>query len=181
MADKKAVLRKEILDKIRNLSTRKEESFLIIEQIKALKIYQDASLILAFHPLATEPDITPLLSDERIALPYIENDTMFFSKSKNLIKTKLGFLEPDHIPIKIEKSVMLTPLVAFDEKLYRLGRGGGFYDRFISKHREYLTVVGVAFSQSYVGSTYPEEFDQRLDYVICPTLTSVENADSEAF
>ena len=168
---KKAALRKDVLIKLKNFSKREEESLLIVKEIKALRIYQEASLILAFYPLATEPNIKILLSDPRVALPFIDNNEMFFSKSKKLIKSRLGFLEPEHNPIKIEKALMLTPLVAFDKRLYRLGRGGGFYDRFISQNRENLTIIGLAFSPSLVETTFHQEFDQKLDHVICPTFS----------
>ena len=58
----------------------------------------------------------------------------FYSWSFNdiLILNKYGIPEPE-IKQKVYPDIIMVPLVAFDKKLYRLGYGGGFYDRYIEK------------------------------------------------
>jgi 5-formyltetrahydrofolate cyclo-ligase len=66
-------------------------------------------------------------------------------------------------------AIMLTPLLAFDAAGYRLGWGGGFYDRTIAEQRARggpLQVVGYAFACQEVEQVPREPFDQRLDLVV---------------
>ena len=164
--EKKALLRKEISKKIKLYPGKDRESAIIIERISASFDLDSYENIFLFSPLKTEPDISPLLSLGNVALPYIENNEMFFSKDKDLIKSPMGFMEPKHTPITFNKALMFVPMLAFDKNLFRLGRGGGFYDRFIAINRDKLYTVGVAFSVSRVESVWPEEFDQKLDMII---------------
>ena len=69
----------------------------------------------------------------------------------------------------VEPAIMLTPLLAFDRQGYRLGWGGGFYDRTIEERRAVpppLTVIGYAFACQEVEQVPVEPFDQRLDMVV---------------
>lgn len=166
---KKAQLRKETLARIKKFERKSEESTLISSFLNSLDIYKNAQLILAFRPMRTEPDLVDVL-DDRVAFPYIENGRMLFSKSRIFKKTSMGFLEPEHIPLEFDSALLIAPLVAFDSNRFRLGRGGGFYDRFISENKEKLTTIGVGFSISFVDSVYPESHDRMLDHII-----SVEN------
>lgn len=164
--EKKALLRKEMSKKIKLYPNKDIESAIIIEKIKETFDLDNYENIFLFSPLKTEPDISPLLSLGNVALPYIENNEMFFSKDKELIKSPMGFMEPKHTPITFDKALMFVPMLAFDKDLFRLGRGGGFYDRFIAANSDKLYTVGVAFSVSRVESVWPEEFDQKLDMII---------------
>ena len=60
------------------------------------------------------------------------------------------------------------PLVAFDKKLYRIGYGGGYYDRYLSKlnkKKNYLS-IGFAFSFQKIKNVPKEKFDKKLDFII---------------
>lgn len=162
--DKRA-LRKETVRKLRAFPFREEESGKIVSIILSLPEWQEAETVLAFQPMRDEPDITPLLSDPRVLLPYIEGD-MLFSSSKVFHKTKLGFLEPEHTEAGYTSALMLVPLVGYNSTRHRLGRGGGYYDRYIKKNRGRLVLYGVALSPSFLPDFVPEAFDARLDAVI---------------
>ena len=68
----------------------------------------------------------------------------------------------------IEPEVLIVPLLAFDARGYRLGYGGGFYDRTLQALRNKRTTlaVGFAFSAQKVARVPTDDFDQRLDAVI---------------
>ena len=75
---------------------------------------------------------------------------------------------PADAPLLVPQ-VMLTPLLAFDGDGYRLGWGGGFYDRTIEAARACgvaLRTVGYAFACQEVAHVPREVFDQRLDAVV---------------
>lgn len=74
-------------------------------------------------------------------------------------KKELPVLTPNSI------SHCFVPLLAFDESGVRLGRGGGYYDRFLEKFKG--KKIGLAFSwQKHEGPLPKEIHDQKLDLVI---------------
>jgi 5-formyltetrahydrofolate cyclo-ligase len=64
--------------------------------------------------------------------------------------------------------VLLVPLLAFDAAGYRLGYGGGFYDRSLEelRHTKTVTAVGVAFSGQEVERVPRDAHDQPLDWLL---------------
>ena len=69
---------------------------------------------------------------------------------------------------KIYPGILLVPLVAFDRKLNRLGYGGGYYDRYISKFKndKMIIKIGIGFSIQKVKSIPINGFDKKMDYII---------------
>ena len=72
--------------------------------------------------------------------------------------------EKEFVDIK-DIDIVLIPCVAFNDKLFRLGMGGGFYDRTFSKKSSTI-LIGVAYSFQYESETFQEEHDVKMDYVI---------------
>jgi 5-formyltetrahydrofolate cyclo-ligase len=68
----------------------------------------------------------------------------------------------------VEPDVLLVPMLAFDRQGYRLGYGGGFYDRTLETLRAKKTIVaiGVAYAAQEVDSVVRGAHDQPLDFVI---------------
>ncbi len=64
--------------------------------------------------------------------------------------------------------VLIVPLVAFDRRGYRLGYGGGFYDRTLEglRQRGPVLAVGFAFAAQELGEVPIETTDQRLDAIV---------------
>ena len=90
----------------------------------------------------------------------------FFSWKKNeaLKVNKFGMLEPIKSNLNIPE-VMLVPLLAFDSDRYRLGYGKGFYDRYLNKYKNILT-VGVAFSFQKHHKLPIDNKDVKLNYIL---------------
>ena len=67
--------------------------------------------------------------------------------------------------------VLLVPLLAFDRNGWRLGYGGGFYDRTLAglKARKPVIAVGIAYDELEVDAVPHESYDQRLDWVFTPS------------
>ena len=75
--------------------------------------------------------------------------------------------------IKIEKeyiSAVIVPCVGFDENCYRIGYGGGYYDRFLSDFK--VKKIGVCYETTKVDEVITDEYDIRLDI---PKQTPMEN------
>jgi 5-formyltetrahydrofolate cyclo-ligase len=68
----------------------------------------------------------------------------------------------------IYPDVLLVPLVAFDEKLNRLGYGGGFYDRLIKKlsKKKKILKIGLALATQKIKKVPINNHDQKLDYIV---------------
>jgi 5-formyltetrahydrofolate cyclo-ligase len=68
----------------------------------------------------------------------------------------------------VEPDVLIVPMLAFDARGYRLGYGGGFYDRTLEglRARGPVLAVGFAFAAQEVAEVPTDEFDQRLDAVV---------------
>ena len=163
----KSILRKEMINTLRSFDRKKEESKAICETLLSFPLYKEAETILAFSPLSTEPDISPLLNDDRVLFPFITGEgEMEFGKGE-MVRNKLGFYEPK-VKEKVEynKAIILVPLLAIDNSLYRLGRGKGFYDNYIKRNRERLFSIALAFSPSFVEKIEIDEWDERMDALI---------------
>lgn len=68
----------------------------------------------------------------------------------------------------IEPDVLIVPLLAFDARGYRLGYGGGFYDRTLQalRAKRATLAVGYAFAAQQISEVPIDAFDQRLDAII---------------
>ena len=89
---------------------------------------------------------------------------MHFSASRRFTKSSYGVYEPEHVEARFERALMLVPMLGFCG-LQRLGRGGGFYDRFINESRGRIIAAGVAFSISRCPEIECEEHDAPLDLI----------------
>ena len=64
--------------------------------------------------------------------------------------------------------MIIVPGLAFDKQNYRLGYGGGYYDRYIEKIEKVKKVVkiGLAFSFQKITSIPINQYDKRLDFIV---------------
>jgi 5-formyltetrahydrofolate cyclo-ligase len=106
-----------------------------------------------------------------ISLPKIKKNYKmnFFNWSfkEPLVINKYGIPEPTSNKI-MYPSILLVPLVAYDEKLYRIGYGGGYYDRYLKKikKRKKIVTIGLAYSFQKVKKIPIKEHDMKLDFVM---------------
>jgi 5-formyltetrahydrofolate cyclo-ligase len=77
-----------------------------------------------------------------------------------------------HIPLEtapeVQPDVLLVPMLAFDRRGYRLGYGGGFYDRTLAELRKLkpVTAIGVAYAEQELAEVPVSEFDEPLDWIL---------------
>lgn len=101
----------------------------------------------------------------------IEDHQMVFinSQNANWQKNKYGILEPEFDSEQIEdadaQTVVLAPCLAVTESGYRLGYGGGYYDRYMQKHPKSL-YVAVIFDDLVVEDLPQESTDQPVQYIV---------------
>ena len=170
----KKILRKKYynLRKKKYFEIDKKFFFPLIKLIKS-NFKEKKIKIALYYPSNFETNILKFLENDfikkqNILLPVIgeENNMNFFSWQKNqvLFVNKFGMLEPKKSEIKIP-DVALIPILAFDIQKYRLGYGKGYYDRYLKKFKNILT-VGVAFSFQRHHKLPIKQNDVKLDYII---------------
>ena len=145
-----------------------------IELIDKQKL--NSKIIGCYYPFNCELDILNVLEvlenkKYNLSLPKIlKNYEMNFFKwsiYEPLKINKYGIPEPISDK-KIDPNILLIPLVGFDDKLNRLGYGGGYYDRYLSKVKlgNSLLKIGVSFSFQKVKNLPTNKYDQKLDCII---------------
>jgi 5-formyltetrahydrofolate cyclo-ligase len=92
--------------------------------------------------------------------------------SNTILTVKKGITEPKSPTLKKDKKIdlIILPLAIFDHKGFRIGYGGGFYDRYIQQLPHKPILIGVSFFDA-IDDIYPTEFDVPLDYCLTPSNT----------
>src|SRR5262249_563466 len=139
-----------------------------------------ASVVSAFAPLAEEFPIWPLVRrlgrQFALALPVIEGKSKplifrAFHPGEALERGVWGIAEPKPHKPALDPDLLLVPLLAFDRQGWRLGYGGGYFDRTLRglRARKSLVAVGVAHNQQAVDALPHLDYDERLDWVLTPS------------
>lgn len=112
----------------------------------------------------------------RAAYARVADDTMDFALVEapgTLVIGPGGVLQPPADAVMIapqELDVVLVPVVAFDARCQRIGRGGGHYDRtFADREASSPLLVGLAHDEQRVADVMPAAHDVALDHVVTPT------------
>ena len=133
------------------------------------------AIVSGYWPMGDEADPRLVMSalaakGHALALPRVEkkNAPLVFHRwreGEKLVTHKFGMAEP-HVDREIVvPDVLLVPLLAFDAEGYRLGYGGGFYDRTLSFLAR-KTAIGVAYAGQQVTHLPREAHDHPLDAVL---------------
>jgi len=135
-----------------------------------------APVVAAFcWPIKHEPDVRALLADwaktgVRTALPVVVAEGQPLAFREWTPETPLA---PDRYGIPtptagewLTPDLILLPLNGFDAAGFRLGYGGGYFDRTLAALAPRPLAVGVGFEINRVDSIRPEAHDQRLDWIV---------------
>lgn len=138
--------------------------------------------ISAFFPIGDEIDPMPLLERMMgegygVCLPVMvgKGKPLVFRAWKpgdELSTVTWGIREPLASAPVVEPDIVLAALLAFDDRGYRLGYGGGFYDRTLARLRGIkpdAVVVGLAFDELRVDAVPHNAYDQRVDWILTPS------------
>ena len=181
LSDEKAALRRLFREK-RNAIPAADHAALSAEAcrlIRSLPLWQSAHTVLAYWPLGSELDIRPLLrlawrEDKRLLLPRCVLEPRGLALcpvagEADLQPGAYGIREPaprlSPVPPR-EVELALVPVVAMDDDAYRLGNGGGFYDRLLP---EIACAYLVGFDRQRVPVLPREAHDVPASGWITPT------------
>jgi 5-formyltetrahydrofolate cyclo-ligase len=138
----------------------------------------DGAPVSGYWPIRTEIDVMPLLRalaarGHPVALPVVAGagrPLVFRSwrEGDAMEKGPYGISEPLATAPLLVPQILLVPLLAFDRAGYRLGYGGGFYDRNLATLRKAgpAVAVGAAWAAQEVAAVPRDASDQKLDWVV---------------
>ena len=139
------------------------------------KIYNKKYAIHCFLPLPSEPNIWPIINKyKNIVIPKCEKNgelSHFVYSNTKVEKGKYSILEPNQFATPFTDlskiQIVIIPLVTFDRYGNRIGKGAGYYDRFLAKVPHALK-IGVSFYSPHEGKIPFETHDIKLDMCVTP-------------
>ncbi len=142
----------------------------LLKALRECQEFQSLKIILSYRPIKGEIDLTILEAiypEKTFLYPVVKGDNMIFTLSDTYKKNKWGIEEPlNENEYIFEKALIITPGLFFDLKKYRLGRGKGFYDRYLKAHRTKLFSIGICKKNQLTETLPVDDFDQKLDKLI---------------
>ena len=172
---RKILEKKKILLKKENNDTSKN----LIKNLINLDKFNDYKIIASFVSIKTEISTKVLNNyiikkNKILCLPTIKKESkkLIFRKydvKKDLIVGKYGIKEPDKINEELLPDLIFTPCLAFDKIGYRLGYGGGYYDRtfsYFKKIKHKFVSVAVAFDDQKIEKVIHDSNDQKINYIL---------------
>lgn len=178
--DKKK-LRRQIKEQVLALTRAEQsaQSLQIVEHVKALIEERKPRVVALFSPLKDEVQILPLAESLpascRVVLPRVGDradgtpEMEFFDyEPKTLADGAYGIAEPqgESVCAADEIDLMIVPGVAFTREGVRLGRGKGYYDRYLAREGFRAYTVGVCYACQLLQELPSEEHDRRVDIVV---------------
>lgn len=147
----------------------------VITTIKDKYKNLEGKILSLYWPIKSELDLLDELSaclalHMKLALPVVEtrNAPLSFYAWTPSDKMERGFWNIP-VPVKheiVKPDILLAPLVGWDNQNFRLGYGGGYFDRTLAAFEGDRFVIGVGLSQAKLDMIFPQPHDQPLDMII---------------
>jgi 5,10-methenyltetrahydrofolate synthetase len=142
-------------------------------------------VVSVYWPIRGEPDLRSWMRDAclrglRVALPVAVElgRPMTFREwrpdavmARGLWKIPYPASGPDVVP-----TTVLAPLVGFDSECYRLGYGGGFFDRTLAVMRPRPVVMGLGYPQLRIPTIFPQRHDIPMNCIVTGNESSLQRA-----
>jgi len=159
----------------------------VLRQLESGPYWEEARTVCSFLSMAGEIDTEPLClaavaAGKTLCLPRVEGDDLSFRSTAMSGPWSVGAFgirepPPDSVPadftVLAGPVLVVVPGLAFDASGGRLGRGRGYYDRFIRALRAVRPdahAVGIALAEQLVPAVPVERFDERIDMLIVDAL-----------
>ena len=180
-------MKKEFRKKVINLRKEKDKDFIkhnsdiITDKLLNLDCIKNAKNIMLYLDFNNEVSTDSLIK-KLLNLGKIVSSPITLKEERKLIPSQITDLKngiqygaynirepkPECSPaINIKDlDVIIVPAVADDKNCYRLGYGGGFYDRFLENLRKDAVTIGIAFDLQIFDEVPKEAHDAQLDYIV---------------
>lgn len=172
----KKILRREVRERLATLDAKDKcaRSAAICAAVKKHLAVSNARVVAIFSPLGYEPDVWPLVEGlagvVSVVLPRVEGGVMnFYVYDKNSMAIgSFGINEPQNglavSPCEID--AVVVPGLAFTKCGARMGRGKGYYDKYMADGDFSALKIGVCYREQLVPDIPVEEHDIMMDVVI---------------
>ena len=182
--DPKEALRKRLLGLLRNQKeeSRFQKSALIYSKLFARQEFKDAKIIMFYVSFDGEVDTREMIKEameqgKKVVLPITITEekkiipSLIEDLENDLTDGPYGIQQPKTNPAQAlnfdELDVVIVPGVAFDKKANRMGRGQGYYDRFLKKLPSHVATIGLAFDFQVVEDLpFLKDHDIPVSFVI---------------
>lgn len=149
-----------------------EQSELILAKLEQDEDFKKARIVMIYSALPDEVQTQAFLEKwrhkKKIILPTVVGDDIIpveLAEDTGFAVGDFNILEPQNEPYIGEYDLIVVPGVAFDRNGNRIGRGRGYYDRFLCKHLN-VRRIGVCFDFQLVDEVPTEPTDIRMDKII---------------
>ncbi len=160
--------------------SRHDASAAACVRLAALDAFRHASVVMLYMPLPTELDLTAAAircyrQGQTVCVPRVD------WRRRDMVPVEISsfddeVMEVDDHGLRMPRGgrplvphlidLVIVPGLAFDTTGNRLGRGGGFYDRFLRRLRRSATTVGLAFDAQVVDTVPADDHDFGMDVVV---------------
>ena len=147
-------------------TTLQDLSAKIMERLEETDLFRQASCIALYHAIPGEVQTAALIEkwyrEKKLLLPLIKGNDLrllLYAGKDSLKAGAFGILEPTEDCVAVPESeidLIIVPGVAFDRQHNRLGRGKGFYDRFLAAHPGFTTVAAAFEFQLFDAVPFEE-------------------------
>lgn len=149
-----------------------EQSKVILNKLENNEFFKKAKIVMLYSSLPDEVNTQDFLSkwrnEKRIILPTVVGDDIIpveLSGDTSFAVGDFNILEPQNEPYNGSYDLIVVPGVAFDRNGNRIGRGKGYYDRFLCKHLD-VKRIGICFDFQLVDKVPTEDNDIKMDEII---------------
>ena len=145
----------------------------VLSVLEITGVFQEAKTIFIYNNLVDEVQTLDFIhkwsETKDFYLPVIEGDDIVFRQYKPSVKfnqSSLGIMEPigEDFTNYNKVDLIIIPGVAFDRKKNRMGRGKGYYDRFLSKLK--APKMGICFEFQLFDNIPSDNNDIKMDYIV---------------
>jgi len=133
-------------------------------------------ILSAYWPIKGEPDLRPLMAElhgagVNVTLPVVEMKAAplafrRWTPQTRMVRGDWNILVPPPNADRLIPQITLAPCVGWDGEGYRLGYGGGYFDRTLAALRPRPFTIGIGFHAARLATIYPQPHDIPLDVVL---------------
>ncbi|MCA9461928.1 MAG: 5-formyltetrahydrofolate cyclo-ligase [Nitrospira sp.] len=160
-----------------SLAARQVMDRAISEKLDVLLDKIQTSVFSIYWPIRGEPDLLPLTATlisrgGIVALPIVLGKTQSLQfrtwAPGEKLERGVGNIPVPLQGMEVMPSVVIVPLVGFDQAFFRLGYGGGFFDRTLPLLSSNPLVIGVGYELGHLVTIYPQPHDIPMDIIVTP-------------
>lgn len=147
----------------------------LVQKIREHEIYKYSKHVLLFYPTKYEVNLLELLKDDKkFYFPRVKEKDLLvcpYDKNVRLEKSKFNILEPCSNPVDAQiLDLIIVPALMVDKEGYRLGYGGGFYDRFLSALEDKVTTICPIPKELFTEKLPHDCYDIMVNIIVKTTL-----------